>query len=141
MSPKIIETKREEKDGIVKIRRTVVDEILGRLTQVLTITPQEITWRTWGDRQYRETTLRRVRLLKPYKGIDTILVLTHGFEIEGRNHWRGVDIVSRNNEDVDRLLSKIKDFDSFADVVSCLHNVCKEISTHNVVECDITACL
>jgi hypothetical protein len=141
MSPKILEEKREEKDGIVKIRRVVKDEILGEITLVLTITPQEISLRKWYSRHYGETRLTRVKLLKPYKGIDTIIEYVHGFEGEGNNWWRGVDIVPFDPSHVNMLMSKVKDFDTFSQVISCLYDKCKGISTHNVVECDISACL
>jgi hypothetical protein len=141
MSPKILETKKEEKGDVVKHTRIVKDEILGKIRQVLTIAPGEIVLRRWGGWGYGESRLRRVKLLKPYKGIDTILAYDYGYEGEGHNHWRGVDIVPKDSSHVDMLMSKIRDFESFENVLECLHNTCREISTHNVVECDISACL
>ncbi len=141
MSPKIISVKREEKDDVVKITRIVKDEILGTIRQVLTITPQEIVLRRWGGWGYGERRLRRVQLTRPYKGINIILAYDYGFQGEGHYDWRGVDIVPRSNEDVDKLLAKVRDFDTFADTLECLHKTCKDMSYINVVECDISACL
>ncbi len=141
MSPKIISVEKTEKNGIVEIRRIVKDEILGTIEQLLIITPQEVSLRKWYGRHYGETTLKRVKLSKQYKGIDVILTLTRGFEGEGNNWWRSVDIVPRSNEDVDKLLGKIKDFDTYADVLSCLQNTCRDMSYINVVECDVSACI
>ena len=141
MSPKIISVKREEKDGVIKITRIVKDEILGTIRQVLTITPQEITLRRWGGWGYGEDRLRRVQLKRPYKNINVVLAYDYGFEGEGHYNWRGVDIVPRDPNHVDALMAKIKDFDSFENALECLYRVCREISTHKVVECDISACI
>ena len=141
MSPKILSEERREENGIIKIKRIVKDEILGDIKLLLTIMPHEVSLRRWSAWGYREVTLRRIRLIKPYKGIDTILAYDYGFEGEGHSHWRGVDIVPRDPSHVDMVLSKIKDFDTFANTLSCLNNACKGISTHNVVECDISKCL
>ncbi len=141
MSPKILEVKREEKDDVVKITRIVKDEILGKIRQVLIIAPGEVVFRKWYSRYYGESRLRRVKLQKPYKGIDVVLAYDYGFQGEGHYDWRGVDIVPRSNEDVDKLLGKIKDFDTFADTLECLHKTCKDMSYINVVECDVSACI
>jgi hypothetical protein len=141
MSPKILEEKREEKDNVVKITRIVKDEIIGKIRLTLTITKDEITLRRWSAWGYGETRLRRVELTQPYKNINVVLAYDYGYEGEGKSHWRGVDIVPRNNDDVDMLMSKVKDFDSFAQVVGYLHDKCREISYFNVVECDISTCL
>jgi hypothetical protein len=141
MSPKIISIKETEKDGKKIIERIVKDEVAGNIRQVLTIAPGEVVLRRWSAWGYGEKRLKKVTLTRPYKGISVILSYDYGFEGEGRSHWCGVDIVSRNNEDVDKLLSKIKDFDTFTDTLECLYRVCKAMSYVNVVECDITACL
>jgi hypothetical protein len=141
MSPKIITEEKTEENGIIKIKRIVKDEIIGEIKLVLTITKNQVMLRRWSAWGYGETTLRRVKLLKPYKGIDVVLEYVYGFEGEGRNHWRGVDIVPRDPSHVDRLLAKIKDFDTFSQAINCLHNKCRGISTHNVIECDISRCL
>ncbi len=141
MSPKIISVEKTEENGIIKIKRIVKDEILGTIRQVLTITPQEIVLRRWGGWGYGETRLRRVQLTRPYKGINIILAYDYGFQGEGHYDWRGVDIVPRDPSHVDMLLGKIKDFDTFADTLECLHKTCKDMSYINVVECDISACL
>jgi hypothetical protein len=141
MSPKIISIKETEKDGKKIIERVVKDEILGNIRQVISIAPGEVVLRRWSAWGYAEKRLKKITLTRPYKRIDTILAFDYGFEGEGRSHWRGVDIVPKNPSHVDALMTKIKDFDTFSQVISCLHDKCKDISTHNVVECDITACL
>jgi hypothetical protein len=141
MTPKIISETKKEQPGKTIIERIVRDEILGKIRQVLTITHEEITLRSWSAWGYKETTLKKVKLVRPYKGIDVVLAYDYGYEGEGRSHWRGVDIVSRDPSHVDMLLRKIVDFDTFANTLECLRKVCREISTHNVVECDISACL
>ena len=82
MSPKILEVKKEEKDGVVRYTRIVKDEILGKIRQVLTIATNEIVLRSWSAWGYGEKRLTRVKLLKPYKGIDTILAYDYCFEGE-----------------------------------------------------------
>lgn len=141
MSPKILNEKRTQENDTIKIERIVKDEILGNIKLVLTITKNQVMLRSWSAWGYSERRLRRVKLLKPYKGIDVVLAYDYGFEGEGHNHWRGVDIVPHDPSHVDMVLSKINDFDTFANTLSCLNNVCKGISTHNVVECDISKCL
>jgi hypothetical protein len=141
MSPKILSEEKREENGIIKMKRIIKDEILGNIELVLTITPHEVSLKRWSAWGYGEKRLRRVELLKPYKGVNVVLAYDYGFEGEGHSHWRGVDIVPRDPSHVDRLLSQIRDFDTFADTLSCLNNVCKGISTHNVVECDISQCL
>jgi hypothetical protein len=141
MLPKVISIKEDKKDGEKTIIRTVKDEILGIIKSVLIIKHEEIVLRTWSAWGYREKRLRKVKLRQPYKGVDTVLAYDYGFEGGGFNNWRGVDIVPRDPSHVDMLLSKIVDFDTFANVLECLRNTCRKISTHNIVECDISACL
>jgi hypothetical protein len=141
MSPKLVSIKETEKDGKKTIERIVKDEILGNIKSVLIIKHEEIVLRTWSAWGYREKRLRKVKLRQPYKGVDTVLAYDYGFEGEGRNHWRGVDIVPRDPSHVGMLLSRIVDFDTFTNVLECLHNTCRKINTHNIVECDISACL
>jgi hypothetical protein len=142
---KIISVKRQEKDGLVVWERELRDEVWGRITQRLTIKPGEkATMQSWMDRHYWESRLEKVVFSEPvqWRGRDVhvVLVYTRGSEGEGRSQWRGVDIVSRDPQHIDALLSRIADFDTYHDVVTCLHNTCKEMSYFNVVECDISPC-
>jgi hypothetical protein len=143
---KIISMERQEKDGLVIWERELRDEVWGRITQRLTIKPGEkATMQSWMDRHYWESRLERVVLSRPvqWKGrtVDVVLTYTRGSEGEGNNNWRSVDIVPHNLQDIDALLHKIVDFDTYSNIVACLRETCKQMSYFNTVECDISPCI
>ena len=61
MSPKVLETKREERDGNVIMWRTLLDEILGRVRQQLVITRDAVVHRSWFAMHYSERSLRKMK--------------------------------------------------------------------------------
>jgi hypothetical protein len=143
---KIVSVNREVKDGAIIWKRIVKDEIWGVIRQQLVIVPgQKAVMRSWMDRHYGESRIEKIVLSRPvqWRGrtVEVVLVYTRGSEGEGNNQWRSVDIVPRDPQHIDTLLHKIVDFDAYHDAVTCLREMCKEMSYTNVVECDISPCL
>jgi len=143
---KIVSVEKQEKDGVTVWRRVLKDEIWGKINQVLIINPsREVSLRSWMDRHYWETTLRRVQLAEPVRvgdrEVGVVLEYTRGHEGEGNNHWRTVTLVFRDENHVDALLSRIVDFDTYERTITCMRDACKEISYFYTVVCDVSACL
>jgi len=120
----------------VVLRRQVRVDAAGTFEQTLTITPNEISKQTRGNRYYAETTIRRSRL-SSFPAIHYL----HGVESEGNNHWRSVMIIPTEASQIDVIWQKIKDFDTFEAVAKCLHEVCNRGGACNDVVCDLSVCL
>ena len=125
---------------IVLERRRNVDAA-GTFDEVLSIAPKEISKKTWGTRFYAETTIR-----KSYLGSSNIpaIHLIRGVESEGNNHWRSVMIIPTEPSQIDVLLSKIKDFETFEAVAKCLHEICNRggaCGYRDAIICDLNICL
>ncbi|MDT7870302.1 MAG: hypothetical protein RQ839_09035 [Thermoproteus sp.] len=124
--------------SIVLERRRNVDAA-GTFNEVLSITSKEISKKTWGTRFYAETTIR-----KSYLGSSNIpaIHLIRGVESEGNNHWRSVMIIPTEPSQIDVLLSKIKDFETFEAVAKCLHEICNRACGYrDAIICDMNICL
>jgi hypothetical protein len=125
----------------VVLKRQVRVDAAGTFEQTLTITPNEISKQTRGSRYYAETTIRRTRLSS--YDIPAIHFI-HGVESEGNNHWRSIMIIPSDQKQIDELLSRIKDFETFEAVAKCLHEICNRggaCGYRDAVICDLNICL
>ncbi len=126
----------------VVLRRRVRVDAAGELEQELVISQNEVVKRTRGSRYYAETSIRRTKLGE--YGIPAIHYL-RGFEAEGNNQWRSYVIIPTDPSQIDALFSRIKDFDTFADVAKCLHEICLRGGDcggyRDAVICDLNICM
>ncbi|MCI4407683.1 MAG: hypothetical protein JHC26_01235 [Thermofilum sp.] len=92
--------------------------------------------RTWGNSYYTEIKIRKDKLDK-----FDVLYYIYGHEIEGNNDWRTIAIIPTGGaEQIDKLFEQIKDFDSFGEVIRCIHNVCTHGGDCRDVVCDLDIC-
>jgi len=134
MSPKVLETKREEKDGNVIMWRTLLDEILGRVRQQLVITRDAVVHRSWVAMHYSERSLRKMKTKDGKDAVDVVW----GHEGEGRSDWYWTIIVPADPSQIERLFSSIKDFETFGEVFVRLHDGCLSKNVNKRAECDLS---
>ncbi len=134
---KVVSVKREEKNDVVILRRTLIDEVLGKVEQELVITKDKITRRTWFTRHYSETSLKRIKTKDGKNGIDVVW----GHEGEGRSDWYWTIIVPPDPQQIDLLFNAIKDHETYGKIISQLHNQCLSKNVNKRVECDIAPLL
>ena len=120
----------------IVLKREVVTEF-GKLKQELRIDENEVVKRSWGDRYYAET-----RLVKHRLGSYEIpaLIYIHGSEVEGNNNWKTINIIPTRSEQIDELMAKIRDFDSFGEIIKCIHELCTRGGNCNTAVCDLNIC-
>jgi hypothetical protein len=121
----------------IVLKREVVTGF-GKLRQELRIDENEVVKRSWGDRYYAE-----IRLVKSKLGSYEIpvLVYIYGSEIEGNNNWRSIHIIPTKSEQIDELMTRITDFDSFSEIVKCIHELCAHGGDCDKAICDLNICI
>jgi hypothetical protein len=130
---RVISVAREEKDGVVVIRRTLLDEVFGRVEQALVVAEDGVARRTWFDRHYSEVSLKRVKTRDGRDAVDVVW----GHEGEGMSNWYWTIIVPPDPQQIEQLFSAVRDHETFEEIISYLHSNCLAKNVNKVAECDI----
>jgi hypothetical protein len=134
MSPKIVDIEREEKGDYIRIKRILSDEILGKIHQVLILTKDKAVRRTWSAWGYGETRLQKITVKDGKPALDVVW----GHEGEGRSDWYWAIIVPPDPHQIDRVLSFIKDYETFETVIERLHEKILSKNRNKRIDADLS---